>query len=1591
MATDILRNRDLEYDDLERNELLTGEPRYVEDEVRNSTFSLILGGLGGVMCLTAMILCWILYWRERTRTFLWHSIWLIGAMLFGFICAAWGATSGTAVKTGRQPSSMFSLFVFLGGLLLAVYMFATSLWLIFYRPVHFSYLIGLRTNNDLWNHRMTSGSSFEEGWTSSRRMMWWVIFFSLASGVCFGFCAYAAKSIVWNRFQLTRIGLYAACLFMILSGFIVIYWAKEADLYTGLNTNSFSTNLVTTLKVLAIITIVAGFINAIINFTKIKLAYFISGILLILLFIILVSCTGSLWRELRYSQRDRLSNSCSDNLVPVHESQLENVCINGGKYLPVGATCNKEHLVSRWESGNGSELRFLNPGCCELGQTFLYRPYMYLAFWSTVMLLCVGIAIACNYYLADTSEYLSNANKPSGIIDYIGLALIVLMVIGWILYFIFAPAPVGFNSRGTYVRAYNDPQNNLITGFDLVPDSIVTNANPSIDTNGCQNYNSDTMVNPIFSNTDTTCSTDCIERVAILTRNSKITPPTDFAGANLGSDTSRLNFFPGCTDSSKDYIFIYGTNSQIKSALNTMKICPTRLDQAPQIYFYHDQVPKNSIGNNGLRVGEDGYSQLTSSDAPNCGVAFSSAVPATCNGKCTVSYSLPTTFDTGILKGSLFYVKNSLESTDIHPDAMVTATANNNPVGGTSTLVQGGIFTIDKIPRYADTEYYLTLQIRDSKNVFLPKNVDIRIPRKSTTTQEIPAGKIQLLTADGNICDVAKPDCIAAQKRLNGNIVIPVKDTSNPDRTVGLEGASIAINSGHTLNGQTYKTATTDSTGSVKADAIPYDAYTLVATKTGYLPAARRVDLQAPHLNVLPLFMRTTNSPDIMRVVADMNEQGADMDLKMNIRSDKGASCQVSPYNKYCAYASHLSDVAFGTGQEVIGMKRMAVAEYLSFISASPDYDRTCGNADTVAAAKAHYEGWSWGQFKQSRPIELLNIVVTTVSNIISGQSQSGSNLGADIRNAIMAVIPKNRPVENDDDAKKEKLILNRGGKTMSSSNAQKMSTYIPSVNATQTTVPYTYQPVFNITSNKTEQTALTTDPKGSFNTTTVVYTMTTNKDVQNGTNVTKVYFYDDKHDQIERYNVFTVNRDTGDKSEGWEKIDYGRSLKEEKQNRTERYTETQQSGAKRFEYFLELLKNGFDTVNPHKYVESRVSIAKDFPKQNNTESSIQTEETYTTNGSRKSELVKKLTNIAPDIETSDEQVTLNMFHTSQSDTEYIGQKRTTKRVSDGVIISSYVLANSTTISKPDGTRLTKLESKTDSNDATNGLISETRTLSSERRKDNTFIERETTSTTTKVSNTDKKVDVVSESNSTSNGGKVSTYVSTTVYTASGVTTTDIKITNKAFSDPNTITKLYDSSIITTDNKTNAAEPFIQVDQHTKDSEIFGNKTISARLTNRTELNKTLADKTQTQTIKAVTHLYLNHTSNNTNVTYLLSDETTMTIGKPETAKTTSTWTVIVYDYKNGQKTEYRNDLAKPIVSTADKLVTRRLLAAFAHNQGTDKNFILVNCFTGFGQASVVQSNLATVKEPTFDDCIPTLNANFPQFTLAKLRDQVGK
>lgn len=101
MGIESVPSRNEEFQDLERHDLLTGEPRYVEDEIRNANLAVFFGVLALLMAITATILQWILYSRDRNRVFLWHAIWLMGAVVLSIAAIAWGFTASKAVKTGR--------------------------------------------------------------------------------------------------------------------------------------------------------------------------------------------------------------------------------------------------------------------------------------------------------------------------------------------------------------------------------------------------------------------------------------------------------------------------------------------------------------------------------------------------------------------------------------------------------------------------------------------------------------------------------------------------------------------------------------------------------------------------------------------------------------------------------------------------------------------------------------------------------------------------------------------------------------------------------------------------------------------------------------------------------------------------------------------------------------------------------------------------------------------------------------------------------------------------------------------------------------------------------------------------------------------------------------------------------------------------------------------------------------------------------------------------------------------------------------------------------------------------------------------------
>lgn len=816
--------------------MLTGEPRFIDDEVRNTTLGTIFAVLAAIFCIVAMILTWILYYRERTRTFLWHAIFLIVAILFSFAAIGWAFSTGKTIKTGKHQNSILSLIVFIGSLFFAVYLFTEAFWFVFYRHVHFSYLIGLRTDDALWNHRMTSGSTFEDGWKSSRRMMWWVAFFSLAAGCCFAFLSYAARSVVWNRYQLTRIGLYIACLAAVIIGFIVVYWAEECYEYQKVVFNDYTKALISTLKVLAIISIVYAVINAVVNIIRTKLLYFILGILGIVLLVLLVCASSYQWRYVRESQLSRLDVSCIDALLPTHESNLADVCINGGKYLNAGQTCSKDFLVNRWEGNQPNEIRSLNPGCCELGKSYYNMPFMYLAYYTMVLCLLIAIIAVCDFYLADTSEYLGHTRDPITAIDYGLLALVFIALIAWILYFLIRKPNQIPNGTRAYAVSYEDPEVNRIQGFDLVPDRVLESVNPSVNNDGCLTYSTVTMANPTFSKTDPTCTTNCVHRIALLSKNSKIVLPADMQGSTIGALNSRLNFFPGCTRGTHDYEFFYGTLDQVKAALNRVRLCPVTLGTEPVVYLYQDQVPQSSISYSGLRSGETTTDSLNDADSIQCTNSF--AESNTCEGKCTVQTKSPERgYKFQRMKGSLYYIDQGQKKTNIATNMLIETFAKGQELNTANSLFDtNGIFIIDNIPRYKDSDYVLQIRFTDPNQIFLQKSVDVLVPRDSGLSDELSAGVIRLVTKNGKVCAIGDANCINAQPLLTGQATFVTKDGKNTAGVDPLAGVTIQINKGFTRTGDTVRTLVSDQYGVAKITGLEYGSYTVTYSKAGYYP-----------------------------------------------------------------------------------------------------------------------------------------------------------------------------------------------------------------------------------------------------------------------------------------------------------------------------------------------------------------------------------------------------------------------------------------------------------------------------------------------------------------------------------------------------------------------------------------------------------------------------------------------------------------------------------------------------------------------------------------------------------------------------------
>lgn len=1021
-----LPQRDMEFSELENQSLLNSEPRAIEDEKRNAMFGAGLAAVAAICCLVAMILVWILYYRERTRTFLWDGISLIFIMLFGFICAAYCAMAMSAVKTGKPVSPPFTLFVFLFSCIAGVFLIAEAFWLIFYRRIHFAYLIGLRTEDDLWDHRMTSGSSFEDGWKSSRRMMWWVTLFILIAGICFLFVAYVARSVTWNRFELTRIALYAASFFAILAGFIVIYWCEEIFEYLDFS-DIISKQLTTVLKYLAIAAIVVSFINAVVNFIKSKMGYFLMGIITIILVILLVCAVGLVWRGVRRNQHAQLDSNCQDTLYPLHENNLENVCIVGGKYLNPGESCSKEFTVVRWESDE-KETRSLNPGCCEIARQHITKPFMYLGLWGMILTMCLAIALGCNFYLADTTEYLSNSGRKVTPADILGLAAIIILIACWILYFIFRKKNKLEGKPHIWKNSYNDPKAEAHPDYPFVPTKIVEDNEvkpTSAAASGAVPFQKTNAINPIF-NAQASCGGNCVERVAVLALDdATISFDGNYGGAyaNLGESKSSVNFFPECHLKDGNYFFVYGSNDQIKKTLDTLKVKGKARGATPDVLFYHDQVSSTDINNVGLKSGETTSNDGNVNDASKCGNGFTTST--VCKDTCKIRKTMAADFTKESVKGQLFYVENGVEKTDVPATVGITTEGVD---GAVVTQFENGYFIVENVPRYENQDYFINLNIHDSDDTFLDKKLAVIVP-KSDNAEQVSAGKIKLLTQEGSICRKGEA-CRTDRQHKKGKVLVNVHKVDGSGNALGLKGASVSLYDQQNGKESLVATEGTNEAGLAEFNDVPYGAYTAVANSNGLNSRAALVEHQDDISTTPPLLLSNINGNDSMLISAEMNDPSVDFDLNLLVQNKDGKSCTVSPQNKYCGYAVHDNDVSNGVGTENIKLNKLAAANYLSYVAPSPAYSSNCQAGTIVDEANAKYEGsWNWDTVKNSKILEYLPIKIRTLGKSLLSLS------------GIKTAFYPGSPVEFGSSDRTAKKVISRGGNILSTAQQYMIDT----------------------------------------------------------------------------------------------------------------------------------------------------------------------------------------------------------------------------------------------------------------------------------------------------------------------------------------------------------------------------------------------------------------------------------------------------------------------------------------------------------------------------------------------------------------------
>lgn len=731
--------------------------------------------------------------------------------------------------------------------------------------------------------------------------------------------------------------------------------------------------------------IVLGLVGLVVNFLKLAKAYFIIAVLATILFVLMIVFNGFNLRSLYQAQTDGgLDRNCGQNLSAIHEDEVKQWCPN--KYTK--NVCRKEDITARWEA-TPVKTASLNPSCCKCTKNFYLWPYYMLGLWTMATIFWLFVFLASAFYLSENVENYG-AHKMTDSLDAVFIALGILAFLAFGLYFLLRGANTQVRSYPA-MKSYNNPAQFPNADYKMVDNKITAKQTRVND--GSIRWNPDTYKVPAFSKGDPTCTTpeNCVMRFALLSRNAKIV--VGESPAISGDANSRLQFFPGCTNSNNNYVFFYGNEEEIQRTVSSISFIPNDparpgVDAA----YYHDQVAKNKINAYGMQSSEDPSTSLNQGDATTCFNGFQpSATTQTCPRICKLR--LPSSTQVTNLKGRLFYLDNEgARDTNVPSTVSVRAFRNGTPVGEPANLFSGGVFVVPNVPVLSGSAYPVTLQIQDSAKIFLPDAVDVAVPAAADT--EVSAGQIQLVTMDGKYVKPTNAAGIANRTAKQGDIEVNVSDLMT---NAVAKGVQVKLVNGGSLTGSEIASESTDMNGKAVFKDVLYGPYTVIAQDSRYKTNSERIAHASPNTTGGLALLSSSIEQHDMAIEASTVDPTADFDLKLAIQNQAGKQCTVEPANKYCAYTKHASDDTIGgNNSELVLVKRLSVAEYKAYMAPSPSFNLLCPeivstqNTHFAEAATAAKLSWDWNTFKKTTPLQAITFLIRHSS---STDTSSGTGL----------------------------------------------------------------------------------------------------------------------------------------------------------------------------------------------------------------------------------------------------------------------------------------------------------------------------------------------------------------------------------------------------------------------------------------------------------------------------------------------------------------------------------------------------------------------------------------------------------------------